>query len=142
MNGRERLLKTMQGEEVDRVPVSPFLYYNNVYEMFDYAPDIETFFDPPDFDPIEKFVEYCDCFGFDVLHSLGSVWDFHTAYNSTNDLSFARAWENWDLMIEDEWSRDRKRRSVRVRTRKPHGGCAPRLSAPTQTYNARNCLKK
>lgn len=116
MNGRERLLRTLKGEEVDRVPVSPFLYYNNVYEMFDYKLDIETFFDPPDFDPIERFVDYCDHFGFDVLHSLGSVWDFHTAYNSTNDMSFARAWDNWDVTIADERSGDRKQRTVTVRT--------------------------
>jgi len=116
MNGRERLLKTLKGEPVDRVPISPFLYYNNVYEMFGYKPDIETFFDPPDFDPIEKFVEYCDYFGFDVLHTLGSVWDFHTAYNSTNDRSFALAWDNWDVSIADERRGDEKSRRVRVRT--------------------------
>jgi uroporphyrinogen-III decarboxylase len=116
MNGRERLLKTFRGEPVDRVPISPFLYYNNVYEMFDYKPDMETFFDPPDFDPIVKFVEYCDHFGFDVLHTLGSVWDFHTAYNSTNDRSFAKAWDNWDVTIADARKGDEKQRRVTVTT--------------------------
>jgi uroporphyrinogen-III decarboxylase len=116
MNGRERLLKTLKGERADRVPISPFLYYNNVYEMFGYKPDIESFFDPPDFDPIEKFVEYCDYFGFDVLHTLGSVWDFYTAYNSTNDRAFARAWDNWDVTIHDVRQGDDKHRNVTVRT--------------------------
>lgn len=116
MNGRERLLKTLGGEPVDRVPIAPFLYYNNVYEMFKFKPDIETFFDPPDFDPIAKFVEYCDYFGFDVLHTLGSVWDFHTAYNSTHDRSFALAWENWDVTISDTRKGDEKHRGVMVRT--------------------------
>ena len=116
MNGRERLLKTLRGEAVDRVPISPFLYYNNVYEMFDYRPDMDTFFDPPDFDPIVKMVEYCDYFGFDVLHTLGSVWDFHTAYNSTHDQSFARAWDNWDVTVSDERKGDDKRRQVTIRT--------------------------
>ena len=54
-------------------------------------PDLEHFFDPYDFDPIEKFVEYCDHFGFDVLHVLGSVWDMYTAYNSINDDSVVRS---------------------------------------------------
>jgi uroporphyrinogen-III decarboxylase len=116
VNGRERLLKTLRGEPVDRVPIAPFLYYNNVYEMFDFKPDIETFFDPPDFDPIAKLVEYCDYFGFDVLHTLGSVWDFHTAYNSTHDRSFALAWDNWDVTIADTRRGDQKHRSVTVRT--------------------------
>lgn len=116
MNGRQRLLRTFRGEPVDRVPISPFLYYNNVYEMFDYKPDIETFFDPPDFDPIVKFVEYCDHFGFEVLHSLGSVWDWHTAYNSTNDRSFAMAWDNWDVTISDVRKGDEKHRRVTAKT--------------------------
>jgi hypothetical protein len=101
---------------VDRVPISPFLYYNNVYEMFDYKPDMETFFDPPDFDPIVKYVEYCDHFGFDVLHVLGSVWDFHSAYNSTNDQSFARAWDNWDVTITDRRRGDEKQRRITIET--------------------------
>jgi hypothetical protein len=75
MNGRERLLTMLAGKRADRVPVASFLYFNAVYEMFRYRPEIETFWDPPDFDPIERFVEYCGHFGFDVLHVLGSVWD-------------------------------------------------------------------
>jgi uroporphyrinogen-III decarboxylase len=116
VNGRDRLLKTLRGQPVDRVPIAPFLYYNNVYEMFDFKPDIETFFDPPDFDPIAKLVEYCDYFGFDVLHTLGSVWDFHTAYNSTHDRSFALAWDNWDVTISDARKGDQKHRRVTVQT--------------------------
>ncbi len=116
MNGRTRLWNTLTGRPVDRVPIAPFLYYNNVYEMFDYRPDVDTFFDPPDFDPIVKMVEYCDHFGFDVLHTLGSVWDFHTAYNSTHDLSFARSWDDWDVTICDERRGDDKRRRLTIRT--------------------------
>ncbi len=116
MNGRERLLRTLKGEPVDRVAIAPFLYYNSVYEMFGYKPDMETFFDPPDFDPIVKFVEYCDYFGFDVLHPLGSVWDFYTAYCSTRDRSFACAWDNWDVTIADRRQGDDKQRRVTVST--------------------------
>lgn len=43
MNSRERLLKTFRREEVDRVPVSPFLYCNAVYEMFGYEADIDSY---------------------------------------------------------------------------------------------------
>ncbi len=115
MNGRERLLRTLKGEKVDRVPIAPFLYYNAVYEMFDYKPEIDTFWDPPDFDAIEKFVEYCDYFGFDVLHVLGSVWDFY-GMNSLEDQSVIKAWDNWDVTIADERKGDEKRRTVTIRT--------------------------
>ncbi len=105
MNGRERLSKALRAEPTDRVPVAPFLYYNAVYEMFDYVPSIDNFFNPPDFDPIQKFIEYCDYFGFDVLHVLGTVWDFYVA-NTVMDQSVAQSAENWDVAITDERKND------------------------------------
>jgi uroporphyrinogen-III decarboxylase len=102
MNGRERLSNALAGKPTDRVPVSPFLYYNAIYEMFDYRPSIENFFDPPDFDPIVKYVEYCDYFGFDVLHVLGTVWDVWTA-NTIFDQTISLSAENWDVAIEDQY---------------------------------------
>ena len=115
MNGRERLLKTLKGEKADRMPVAPFLYYNAVYEMFDYVPDMDNFFNPDDFDPIVKFVEYCDYFGFDVLHTLGTVWDMYAADTSI-DQSVIRAWDNWDVAVSDERKGDEKRRTIVIRT--------------------------
>jgi uroporphyrinogen decarboxylase len=112
MNGRERLLRTLHGERADRVPIAPFLYYNAVYEMFDHVPDIDTFFDPPNFDVIGKFVEYCDRFGFDVLHSLGSVWDFWNARSTQADGTILRAQDGWDVTISDERRGDDMRRTV------------------------------
>ena len=82
--------RTLHGERADRVPISPFLYYNAIYEMFDYVPEIETFFDPPGIDVIAKFVEYCDHFGFDILHSLGSSWDFWAARSTQADRTILR----------------------------------------------------
>ncbi len=117
LTGRERLLRTFRHEKVDRVPIAPFLYFNTTYEMFRYKPAIDTFFNPPDFDPITRFIEYCSYFGFDVLHSLGSVWDYHTAYNSTNDRSFVRSAVNWDVTIqENRRGDDEKQRTVTIRT--------------------------
>jgi uroporphyrinogen decarboxylase len=112
MNGRDRLLRTLRGERADRIPIAPFLYYNAIYEMFDYVPEIDTFFDPPDFDVIEKFVEYCDRFGFDVLHSLGSVWDFWTARSTQADGALLHAQDGWDVAISDERRGDDTRRTV------------------------------
>jgi uroporphyrinogen decarboxylase len=115
MNGRDRLIRTFNGQAVDRVPIAPFIYYNAVYEMFGYKPDMDNFFNPDDFDPIVKFVEYCDCFGFDVLHSLGTVWDMYAADTSI-DKSVIRSWENWDVTIMDERQGDAKRRVITIRT--------------------------
>ena len=114
MNGRERLLTTLSGHRADRVPVAPFLYCNNVHEMFRHRPEIETFWDPPDFDIVEKFVEYCDHFGFDVLHTLGSVWDF--GMNTFCDRSVVKSAENWDVIIADEKAEDELHRTVTIRT--------------------------
>jgi uroporphyrinogen decarboxylase len=105
MNGRERLMKALKHEPTDRVPVAPFTYYNAIYEMFDYEPKIATFFNPPDFDPVEKFVEYCDYFGFDVLHVLGSVWDIWVG-NTLMDQTIVRSADNWDVTIQDEYKDD------------------------------------
>src|SRR5574341_1472865 len=116
MNGRERLLKALRHEPTDRVPVAPFTYYNAIYEMFDYVPKIGTFFNPPDFDPIEKFVEYCDYLGFDVLHVLGSVWDVWVA-NTLMDQTIARSANNWDVKIEDQYhGEDELLRTLTIRT--------------------------
>jgi uroporphyrinogen decarboxylase len=116
MNGRERLSKALKHEPTDRVPVAPFTYYNAIYEMFDYVPKIATFFNPPDFDPVEKFVEYCDYFGFDVLHVLGSVWDVWVA-NTLMDQTIARNAENWDVTIEDQFhGEDELLRTLTIKT--------------------------
>ena len=116
MNGRERLLKALKHEPTDRVPVAPFTYYNAIYEMFGYEPKIATFFNPPDFDPVEKFVEYCDYFGFDVLHVLGSVWDIWVG-NTLMDQTIAQNAENWDVTVEDQYKGDDELlRTVRIRT--------------------------
>lgn len=114
MNGRERLLTTLKGSRADRVPVAPFLYCNNIYEMFRHKPEIETFWDPPDFDLVGKFVEYCDTFGFDVLHTLGSVWDF--GMNTFLDRSVVLSADNWDVTLADQKDADELRRTITIRT--------------------------
>jgi uroporphyrinogen decarboxylase len=116
MNGRERLLNAMRHQPTDRVPVAPFTYYNAIYEMFDYEPKIGAFFNPSDFDPIVKFVEYCDTFGFDVMHVLGTVWDLWAA-DSMFDQSLCRSAENWDVHIDDQYKGEAELlRTIDIRT--------------------------
>ena len=80
--------------------------------MFDHVPEIDTFFDPPEFDVIEKFVEYCDRFGFDVLHSLGTVWDFWAARSTQADGTILQPQDGWDVAVSDERRGDDMRRTV------------------------------
>jgi hypothetical protein len=82
--------------------------------MFQHKPEIETFWEPPDFDLIGKFVEFCDHFGFDVLHTLGSVWDF--GMSTFSDRSVAASAENWDVTIVDKKKADELHRTITVRT--------------------------
>ena len=58
MTGKERLEKLLNGEKVDRMPISPFVFHCNVYEMFDYVPDINNHLLPEDFDLAGKYENY------------------------------------------------------------------------------------
>ena len=106
MNGRERLTTTFQGGRADRMPISPFIYYNNIFEMFDYKPDMDNFLRPDDFDLAEKFVAYHDHFGFDVLFSLGLLWDSYVPPSA----------ENWDVTVTRTGDQDKQQRTTTVRT--------------------------
>ncbi|HEB32838.1 MAG TPA: hypothetical protein ENI15_18490 [Spirochaetes bacterium] len=106
MTGRERLTVTFKGKKADRVPISPFIYYNNVYEMFKYKPDINKHLCPDDFDLAEKFVEYHDYFGFDPLYSLGLLWDQYIPESA----------QNWDVEITREGDQNKQKRTTIVKT--------------------------
>ena len=115
MTGRERLLRTLQGQPVDRIPIAPFLYYNSIYEMFQYQPRLMDYYDPRDFDVIQKYVEYCDHFGFDVLHVLGSVWDMYL-HSTISDRTILPSADNWDVDYQDSGAHDEIRRTIRIQT--------------------------
>jgi hypothetical protein len=92
MTGRERLIAALRGEPVDRVPISPFIWLNNIYEMFDYRPQIDSYLSPRDFDLVERYVAYHDRFGFDILFVPGHLWDCYIPPSS----------DNWDVVITRE----------------------------------------
>ena len=106
MNGRELLTAAFRGERTDRMPVSPFIAHNNIYEMFRYQPEIDSYLCPPDFDLAEKFVAYHDFFGFDVLFTLG-----HIGYSYIPGSA-----ENWEVTVTREGDRDKQHRTTTVRT--------------------------
>ena len=106
MTGRERLIATFRGQRADRMPISPFIYNNNIFEMFGYTPDINTYMSPPDFDLPERYVAYHDYFGFDVLFAPGHVWDRYVPPSA----------ENWDVTILREGGQDKQRRTWVIKT--------------------------
>ena len=106
MTSRERLTLTLQGKKADRIPVSPFLWYNNMFEMFEYTPEIDTNYCPKDFDIVSKWVEYCDFFGFDVMFAGGFLFDRFVPGTAAN----------WDVSVEKEGDKDSQRRTTTVRT--------------------------
>ena len=106
MTGRELLIATLKGKRTDRVPISPFIAPNNIYEMFHYLPEIDTFFNPPDFDLAEGFAKYHDHFGFEVLFTQGHHGDSYVPLSG----------ENWDVTVTREGDRDKQHRITRVCT--------------------------
>ena len=97
-----------------RLPIASFLYCISVYEMFRHKPEIETFWEPPDFDLVGNFVKLCYHFGFDGLHTLGRVWD--SGMSTFSDCSVAASAENWDVTIVDEPKTDELHRTITIRT--------------------------
>jgi uroporphyrinogen decarboxylase len=63
ISNRERLLRVFHQQEVDRVPVSPFIHINYVKE----------FFNSHDVDWVEKTPEVYHHFGFDIIHRNCSI---------------------------------------------------------------------
>lgn len=106
MTGRERLTKTFKGEEVDRISISPFIWANNVYEMFKYTPSIEKNMYPDDFDLPQKYVDYHDHFGFDVLFSPGLLWEKYIPESA----------ENWEVIVQKEGDADKEKRTTIIKT--------------------------
>jgi hypothetical protein len=61
-------------------------------------------------------VSYCDEFGFDVLHTLGSVWDVWVG-NTMMDQTIVCSDEHWDVRVTDEKKGDDELlRTVDIRT--------------------------
>lgn len=123
MTGRERLIKTFKGQKVDRVPISPFTWVNNVYEMFNHKPDIYDGirFYPDDFNLAEKYVEYHDYFGFDVLFAPGWYWGGFIPPSA----------ENWEVKVSKEGNQKKMMETTVIRT--PDGDLSERVDIVKMT---------
>ena len=107
---RERLLRLLRGESVDRIPVSPRVYQNVVFE----------FFGSRDVDVTEGAIQYARHFGFDIMD-----W---TCSPRLEDFNIEGP--NWKPCVETKTSGSTTYTSVTVET---PGGDLRRVSAVTQT---------
>jgi hypothetical protein len=76
---------------------------------------MDEFFDPEDFDVTKKFVDYCDYFGFDVLHVLGTNWDGWST-NWEKHTYPSRSADNWDVTVIEEGDEDSRRIVITIKT--------------------------
>ena len=76
MKSRELLIRTINGEKVDRVAVAPFIYNNFIHE----------FYKSNEVDTVEKGIEVYKHFGFDIILRTCNVFDYlsETACDSKN----------------------------------------------------------
>jgi uroporphyrinogen decarboxylase len=76
MTGRERLLNVLEGKPVDRVPVSPFIFYNSIYEYY----RIDKAFNPAKkeegVDLVDLGIKLYEEFGFDIILRTCTVWEY------------------------------------------------------------------
>lgn len=92
MTSRQRILNTIQGKQVDRLPVAPFIHNNFIYE----------FFGSEDIDVVEKGIEVYEHFGFDVILRTCSVWDvFDIQPYSSKDWTVKKL--NKIMAEDNEW---------------------------------------
>jgi len=96
MTSRQRLLSIFNGQQVDRVPVSPFIWSNFANEFF------KARLSGEDLD--KKVYEIYKYFGFDVMLRTCTIWEpFDESYNHS---------KNWKVTIQNNCINDRKRIEV------------------------------
>ncbi len=110
LTSKERLLRLLRGEAIDRVPISPRVFRNVVFE----------FFGAKEVDVVEGAVAYCRHFGFDIID-----WNCMPAIEE-----FAIEGPNWHPSTRRETSGDTTYDIVTVTT---PGGVLQRTHATTVT---------
>ena len=96
LTGKERLLRTLRGEPIDRVPVSPRVFPNVVYEYHNSS----------DVDYLEGSIEYARHFAFDIMEwTCTAPWD-----------DFKLDGPNWQPVVRKETSGKTTHEIVTVKT--------------------------
>jgi uroporphyrinogen-III decarboxylase len=110
LTGKERFLRLFRGEPIDRIPVSPRVFQNVVYE----------FLGTRDVDVVEGTIEFCRHFGIDIMD-----WNCTPPFEDFNIEG-----PNWKPSVKTEVSGNTTYEIVTVET---PGGELRRVHSTTQT---------
>ena len=110
LTSRERVLRLLRGEPIDRMPVAPRVFRNVVFE----------FLQRSDVDVVEGTAEYCRHFGFDIID-----WSCTPPYEDLNIEG-----PNWTPVVTQETKANTTYDIVTVKT---PGGELRRVFSTTQT---------
>ncbi|MEW5818024.1 MAG: hypothetical protein AB1798_21860, partial [Spirochaetota bacterium] len=76
MTGRERLLRVLRGEKVDRIPNAPFIFYNFIEEFFETSEALTIDARSEQIDMVEKGIEVYEHFGFDIILRTANAFEY------------------------------------------------------------------
>ena len=107
---RERLLMAFRGKPVDRIPISPWIYKNLVYEFHGVPPDKQKWRENDHIS--EMAAEVYKFFDFDVLDRLGTPWHVYNEKNSNS-----RKWIV-DVFFKSEKDKDIEITTIKTPERK------------------------
>ena len=101
MTGRERIVKVLNGEKVDRIPIAPFIFYNTIDEYVEKQNTTALDSTVGDMVYIEKGIELYEKFGFDIILRTANCFDY---LNEVSDVE-----GKWQVTSEtngddDDWS--------------------------------------
>ncbi|MBT3276285.1 MAG: hypothetical protein HN368_24265 [Spirochaetales bacterium] len=105
MTGRERLIKVLNGEKVDRIPNAPFIFYNTIDEYVDnqHASSLDSGTNEMVY--VEKGIELYEKFGFDIILRTANCFDYLTEISDTDgkwQVNEVREGDddNWSIVTE------------------------------------------
>ncbi|MCF6334752.1 MAG: hypothetical protein L3J12_03315 [Spirochaetales bacterium] len=83
MTGRERIIKVLEGEKVDRIPNAPFIFYNFIDEYTN-RKEVETLDSgTKDLFYIEKGIDIYEKFGFDIILRTANCFEYSKEVSDT-----------------------------------------------------------
>lgn len=101
MTGRERLIKVLNGEQVDRIPNAPFIFYNIIDEYFGKEKAESMDSERHDLFYIEKGIELYERFGFDIILRTANIFEY---LNEISDENGKWNVQNVREGNEEEWT--------------------------------------
>ena len=99
--GRERLIKVLNGEAVDRIPNAPFIFYNSIDEYVDNREASPLDSGTNNMAYIETGIELYEKFGFDIILRTANCFEYLNEVSDTDG-----KWQVSEERVgdDDDWS--------------------------------------